>query len=249
MTNYNAGAAGIEPFYAIPHRKLTYLPADPPLRQGAYRALASTANNFAREAHIDAWAHQLGEDPLAFRLRHITDTRLRAVLEAAAAAFGWEQRPSAAHHGFGIACGADKGSYVAACVAVEVDPATGALRVQRIVEAFECGALINPDNVRAQVEGAIIQGLGGACYESVRFANGRILNPDFGGYRVPHFADIPAIEVVLLDRKNIPSAGAGETPIIAIAPAIASALYQATGQRRRAMPLAPEGMLAGPQRP
>ncbi len=239
MTNYNAGAAGIEPFYDIPNRKLTYLPADPPLRQGAYRALASTANNFAREAHIDAWARRLGEDPLAFRLRHITDARLRAVLEAAAAAFGWgEDKTRGETHGVGIACGVDKGSYVAACVEVEIDPATyGVQRVVRVVEAFECGALINPDNVRAQVEGAIIQGLGGALYESVRFANGRILNPDFGGYRVPRFADIPEIEVLLLDRKDIPSAGAGETPIIAIAPAIASAIYAVLGRASHHLPL------------
>ena len=231
MTNYNAGAAGIEPFYAIPNRKLTYLPADPPLRQGAYRALASTANNFARETHIDAWARRLGEDPLAFRLRHITDARLRAVLVAAATAFGWsEDMMLEETHGAGIACGVDKGAYVAACVEVAIDPATyGIHHVVRVVEAFECGALINPDNVRAQVEGAIIQGLGGALLESVRFANGRILNPDFGAYRVPRFADIPEIEVVLLDRKDIPSAGAGETPIIAIAPAIANAVYAFTG--------------------
>ena len=131
----------------------------------------------------------------------------------------------AAAHGGGIACGADQGAYVAACVAIEIDPAAyGIPHVVRVVDAFECGALINPDNVRAQVEGAIIQGMGGALYESVRFANGRIHNPDFGGYRVPRFADIPEIEVVLLDRKDIPSAGAGETPIIAIAPALANAV-------------------------
>ena len=241
MTNYNSGAAGIEPFYDIPNRRSTFLPADAPLREGAYRALASTANNFARESHIDGWAHQLGEDALAFRLRHIVDPRLRAVLEAAAEAFGWGQRTPAHHHGFGIACGSDKGSYVAACVEVSVASGSGALTVLRVVEAFECGAIINPDNVRAQVEGAVIQGLGGALFESVRFVNGRILNPDFAGYRVPRFADLPRIETVLLDRKDIPSVGAGETPIIAIAPAIANAIFQATGQRLRALPLAPEG--------
>ncbi|MCB0152312.1 MAG: xanthine dehydrogenase family protein molybdopterin-binding subunit, partial [Caldilineaceae bacterium] len=111
-------------------------------------------------------------------------------------------------------------------------------------EAFECGAIINPDNVRAQVEGAIIQGLGGALYESVRFANGRILNPGFDGYRVPRFLDLPRIETVLLDRRDLPSVGAGETPILAIAPAIANAVFHATGRRLRAMPLAPDGMVA-----
>ena len=245
MVNYNSGAAGIEPFYAIPNRRITYLPADPPLRQGAYRALAATANNFARESHIDGWAQRLGEDPLAFRLRHIGDARLRAVLAAAATAFGWETRKPDEHHGFGIACGSDKGSYVAACAEVHVEPATGALQVLHVVEAFECGAIINPDNIRAQVEGAVIQGLGGALFESIRFANGRILNPDFAGYRVPRFADTPRIDVVLLDRKDIPSVGAGETPIIAVAPAIGNAIFQATGRRLCTLPLAPDGLVRG----
>ena len=161
------------------------------------------------------------------------------MLEAAAAAFGWgEDKRWGKTHAAGVACGVDKGAYVAACVEVEIDPATeGVRRVVRVVEAFECGALINPDNVRAQVEGAIIQGLGGALYESVRFANGRILNPDFGSYRVPRFADIPEIEVVLLDRKDIPAAGAGETPIIAIAPALANAIYAVSGRPAHQLPL------------
>ena len=244
MTNYSSGAAGIETLYAIPNQRITFLPADPPLRQGAYRALATTANHFARESHIDGWAHRLGEDPLAFRLRHIDDPRLRAVFEAAALHFGWDSRTAAANHGFGIAGGSDKGSYVAACVEVAVDPADGTLTVLRVVEAFECGAIINPDNVRAQVEGAIIQGLGGALYESVRFANGRILNPGFDGYRVPRFLDLPRIETLLLDRRDLPSVGAGETPIVAIAPAIANAVFHATGRRVRAMPMAPNGTIA-----
>ncbi len=224
MINYNSGAAGIESLYEIPNQRITYLPADPPLRQGAYRALATTANHFARESHIDGWAQRLGEDPLAFRLRHLSDPRLRAVFEAAATAFGWDLRQPEAQHGFGIAGGSDKGSYVAACVEVAVDPITHALAVLRVVQAFECGAIINPDNVRAQVEGAIIQGLGGALCESVRFANGRILNPGFDGYRVPRFADLPHIETLLIDRRDIASVGAGETPMLAIAPAIANAI-------------------------
>jgi isoquinoline 1-oxidoreductase len=243
MTNYNSGVVSLETLYAIPNRRLTFLPADAPLRQGAYRALAGTANHFARESHIDGWAHRLGEDPLAFRLRHLTDPRQIAVLEAAAAAFGWGRRTPAEHHGFGIACGADKGAYVAACVEVAVDPATGAVAVLHVVEAYECGALINPDNVRAQVEGAVIQGLGGALFESVRFANGRILNPDLSGYRVPRFGDLPRIDTVLLDRKDLASVGAGETPILVIAPATANAIFQATGRRIRSMPMAPDGFL------
>ena len=124
---------------------------------------------------------------------------------------------------------------MAACVEVAVDPASGALTVLHVVEAFECGAIINPDNVRAQVEGAIIQGLGGALYERVGFANGRVLNPGFDGYRVPRFMDLPRIETVLLDRRDLPSVGAGETPILAIAPALANAclLYTSPSPRDR----------------
>lgn len=97
--------------------------------------------------------------------------------------------------------------------------------------------------VRAQVEGAVIQGLGGALFESVRFANGRILNPDLSGYRVPCFGDLPRIDTVLLDRKDLASVGAGETPILVIAPTTANAIFRATGRRIRSMPMAPGGFL------
>ena len=131
---------------------------------------------------------------------------------------------------------------MAACVEVEVNRANGQPKLLRIVESFDCGALINPDNVRSQVEGAIIQGLGGALFESIQFANGRILSASFAGYRVPRFDDDPAIEKILIDRKDIDPAGAGETPIVVVAPAIASAIFQATGMRLRSLPLAPHGV-------
>ncbi len=237
--NYNAGAAGIEPPYAIANQHLEFHPTLSPLRQGAYRALATTANTFARESFIDELAQALGLDTLEIRLRNLRDPRLRAVLVAAAEAFGWGTRRPRPGCGFGLACGTDKGSYVAACAEVAMDGQGGEPKVLRVVQAFDCGALINPDNVRSQVEGAIIQGLGGALFERVEFANGRILNPDFGGYRVPRFADVPQIETILIDRREVPPAGAGETPIVAVAPAIGSAIFQATGVRRRALPLAP----------
>jgi len=240
--NYNSGAAGIDTLYTIPNQHIEYHPADSPLRQGAYRSLSATANHFARESLVDEMAHALGLDPLAMRLLNLADERMKAVLEAAAEAFGWGRRVPADDHGFGIAGGFDKGSYVAACAEVYVNPANGQPRVVRVVEAFDCGAVINPDNLRSQIEGAIVQGLGGALFESIKFANGRILNPSFAGYRVPRFGDLPVIETVLLDRKEIPSAGAGETPIIAIAPAIGNAIFQATGVRLRSLPLAPHGV-------
>jgi isoquinoline 1-oxidoreductase len=118
-----------------------------------------------------------------------------------------------------------------------VERANRRVRVVRIVEAFECGAVVNPDGLRNQVEGAIVMGLGGALWEAVEFEDGRILNGRLSQYRVPRFSDLPDIEIVLLDRKDLPSAGAGEAPIITVAPALGSALYKATGVRSRSLPL------------
>src|SRR5262249_51621097 len=146
--------------------------------------------------------------------------------------------------GFGLAVGNEKGSYVATCAEVAVDAPSGSVRVVRLVEAFECGAIVNPDGLRNQVVGAMIQGLGGALFESVEFENGRILNARFSRFRVPRFSDVPEIEAVLLDRKDIPSAGAGETPIMAVAPAIGNALFDATGIRLRSLPMVPQGWKA-----
>jgi len=169
---------------------------------------------------------------------------MRAVLEAVAKSFGWPQKKTKEGQGFGIACGAEKGSYVATCAEIAVDRSSGAVRVMKVVEAFECGAVVNPDGLRNQVVGAIIQGLGGALFEAVQFENGRIKNPRFATYRVPRFRDVPEIETVLLDRKDIPSAGAGETPIMALAPAIGNALFDATGVRLYNLPLVPNGLRA-----
>ena len=130
---------------------------------------------------------------------------------------------------------------MAACAEVAVERASGAVRVLRVVTAFECGAIVNPDHLPSQVEGAVVQGLGGALFEAVRFDEGAIVSDRFSRYRVPRFSDVPALDVVLLDRKDLPSAGAGETPIVTVAPAIANAIFDATGVRLRALPLVPTG--------
>ena len=175
-------------------------------------------------------------DPLEFRLKNIKDARLRAVLEAAAKQFGWGNGKPAAGHGYGLACGSEKRSFVASCAELAVD-SKGQVQIVRVTTAFDCGAVVNPNHLKNQIEGAVVMGLGGALHEAIEFENGKILNPRFSRYRVPHFSDMPAQEVVLLDRKDLPSAGAGETPIVAIAPAVANALFAATGERRRSMPL------------
>jgi isoquinoline 1-oxidoreductase len=142
-----------------------------------------------------------------------------------------------------VAAGTEKGSYVAACAEVAVERVTGLVHVLRVVTAFECGAIVNPDHLRSQVEGSVVQGLGGALFEAVRFEKGEVLSDRFSRYRVPRFSDTPALDVVLLDRKDLPSAGAGETPIVTVAPAIANAIFDATGLRLRALPLVPDGRL------
>lgn len=238
--NYNSGGSAIETPYEVPAQKIQFHRTDSPLRQGSYRGLAATANNFAREVHMDELAAQLKIDPLAFRLKNLKDERLRTVLKTAAERFGWGHRKPAPGHGFGLACGFEKGGYVATCAEVSVDRPSGNVRVRRVVEAFECGAVINPGQLENQISGAIVQGLGGALFEAIEFENGEISNPLFSGYRLPRFSDVPEIEVVLVDRKDLPSAGAGETPLIGIAPAVSNAIFRAVGVRLRSLPMVPD---------
>lgn len=218
--NWNSGNAGIRSPYDVPNQHVAFHPSNSPLRQGSYRGLAATANHYAREMHIDAIARGLGVDPVEFRLRHLKDERMRAVLTAAAKTSGWP-KPSARGRALGIACGTEKGSYVA--TAAELSRTADGFKVERLVVTFECGAIVNPDGVHNQVEGSIVQGLGGALFEAIEFRDGKILNASLSQYRVPRFRDVPPIEIVLLDRKDLPSAGAGETPIVCVAPAIGSA--------------------------
>jgi isoquinoline 1-oxidoreductase len=114
--------------------------------------------------------------------------------------------------------------------------------VNEVCEAFECGPIQNPANLTSQIQGCIMMGLGGALSEEIQFENGKILNASFSGYRVPRFRDVPKIDVVLVENKGIPSAGGGETPIIAVAPAVGSAIFAATGVRLRSMPMRTESL-------
>jgi isoquinoline 1-oxidoreductase len=230
--NYNSGGSGIATLYDVPHQRVHFHRSESPLRQGSYRGLAATANHFAREVHMDEVAHAIGKDPLEFRLQNLKEPRLRTVFERAAEAFGWGKVKAA-----GMGGGFEKGGYVATFAEVSADPDLKNVRVLRAVTAFECGAVVNPDALRNQIEGGVIMGLGGALTEAIHFENGRILNPRFSRYRVPRFTDVPVIETIMVDRKDLPSAGAGETPIVGIAPAISNAIFAAAGVRLRSMPL------------
>jgi nicotinate dehydrogenase subunit B len=214
--NYNSGPSGIDTPYDIPNRKIEFHPTETPLRQGSYRGLAATANHFARESHMDEIAATLGMDPLEFRLKNLKDERLR--------------------------CGVEKGSYVATCAEISISQPGSKVKIERVVTAFECGAIVNPEHLKNQVEGSVIQGIGGALFEAIEFENGRILNPRVGRYRLPRFNDVPVLETILLDRKDLPSAGAGETPIVGLAPAVGNAICQATSVRIRSLPMVPNGV-------
>jgi len=242
--NINSGGAGVRSPYDIPGQKSEFHGGRSPLKQGSYRGLAATANHFAREMHMDELARAVKMDPLAFRNANLRDDRLKAVLNAATKRFGWENRQTAKGTGFGLACGTEKGSYLATCAEVSHNPETGDLKIVRVVTAFECGAIVNPLHLENQVLGATVMGLGGALFEAIDFDQGQIKNAHFADYRVPRFRDTPEIEVVLLDRKDLPSSGAGETPIIGIAPALGSAIFDAAGVRLNALPMAPRGVRA-----
>jgi isoquinoline 1-oxidoreductase len=235
--NYNSGPAAINTFYTTPNQKIEFHSTQsPPLRQGSYRGLAATANHFARESAMDELAHALSMDHLEFRLKNIGDPRLRAVFQTAAQRFGWGKSKSS-QRGVGIAGGFEKGGYVATCAEVTMDPNNGGIRILRVVEAWDCGPVVNPNGLKNQIEGAIVQGIGGALFEDVHFDQGRVLNPHFASYRVPRFRDVPKIEVEIIDRKDQKPFGAGETPIVGLAPAVANAIFSATGRRVRSMPM------------
>ena len=236
--NYNSGSAGIATYYDIPNQLIEFHAVKSPLRQGSYRGLAATANHFAREVHMDELAHAVGVDPLEFRVKNLKEERLRDAFVKGGEKFGWS-KPRAKNHGYGVGGGYEKLGYVATFVEVAADRGTSEVKIGRVLTAFDCGAIVNPDGLRNQLIGASIMGIGGALFEAVEFEDGRILNNHFASYRVPRFRDVPPMEALLLDRKDQPSVGAGEAPIVGLAPAIANAVFDAIGVRLRGMPLGP----------
>jgi isoquinoline 1-oxidoreductase len=241
FTNLNSGARTLQPPYRILNLHVRFQPTAGPLAEGSYRALSATANTFARESHIDEIAHAASVDPLDLRLRQLSDDRLADVLRDAAHRAGWP-REGLPGHGMGLACGIEKDARVATVAEVRAVPGEP-LQVVRIVTAFECGPIVDRDNLRNQVEGAQVMALGGALFEMLRLTDGRVANTRQSEYRVPRFSDVPPIEVSLLDRPDLPPAGAGETPMITLAPAIANATFAACGVRIRSLPLAPDGSI------
>ncbi|GAA2754700.1 molybdopterin cofactor-binding domain-containing protein [Actinopolymorpha rutila] len=243
------GVRSAEPLYELGARDIVGEYAPGPLRTSALRSLGGYFNTFAIESFVDELAEAAGADPVAFRLAHLRDERARAVLEAAAAHAGWRERvgPSGqGGHGQGVAVTRYKGSkaYVAQVVEVDVDGATGAIAVRRVVIACDAGVVVNPDGLRNQLEGGVLQGLSRALYEQVRHGRDGVESLDWTTYPVLRFADVPALEVVLLDRPGLPPLGAGEASTPPTPAALANAVDDAVGIRVRELPLTPDRLRA-----
>lgn len=230
----NIARRGSETPYGIENVGVTVYCAKSLVRVGSYRSLGGAVNHFAGESHIDEIACIVGIDPVELRLRNLSHPRFRKVLEAAADTFGWKPGPPPSHCGIGAAIGTDVGSFVGTCVEVAVEGRE--VKTRRVVTALDCGQIVNPEGVRNQVEGSTLMGLGTALYEAIEVRNGVILNSTFTRYQVPRINNTPDIEVVLLGDPETPSTGAGEPGIVTVAPAIANAIFDQTGQRLREMP-------------
>ncbi|MBZ5535585.1 MAG: molybdopterin-dependent oxidoreductase [Acidobacteriia bacterium] len=244
---YFAGSRSAEQFYEVPHNLIraygqwgggqvkAHLFAT-----GPWRAPGANINVFARESQIDIMAAKAKSDPLEFRLNNTSDKRMRSVLEAAAHRFGWKKAALPSGRGYGIACGIDAGTYVATIAEIQVDKASGKVKVKRIVCAQDMGIVINPDGARMQMEGCMMMGLGYALSEEIRFKGGELLTKNFDTYELPRFSGLPEIEAILVKNDELTPQGGGEPAIVPIGAVIANAIYDAAGVRLFQMPMTPE---------
>jgi isoquinoline 1-oxidoreductase len=206
---------------------------------GPWRAPGANMNVWARESHIDVMAAAAKLDPVEFRLRNMGDERMRRVLQEAAKAFGWTPAPAPSRRGWGVACGVDSGTYAVLAVEVKVDPATGAVKVERVVCAQDMGVVVSPEGATMQVEGCITMGLGYVLREEVQIRDGKVLDENFDTYEIPRFSWLPRIETVLVKNDALTSQGGGEPAIVPMGAAIANAVFDATGARLFRLPMTP----------
>lgn len=244
---YYAGERGAQQFYNIPHHATTVhnsswvgAPGSHPFSTGPWRAPGNSTNTFARESQIDIMASKAQVDPLEFRIRNLEDKKMQRVLTTAAGKFGWKPAKAPSGRGYGIACGMDAGSYVAAFAEVEVDKTTGNVQVKRVVCAQDMGLAINPEGAAIQVEGCITMGLGYALREHIRFRAGEIFDLNFDSYEIPRFSWLPEIETIIIEDNQSDPQGGGEPAIITMGAVVANAVFDATGIRLFELPLSPE---------
>jgi isoquinoline 1-oxidoreductase beta subunit len=228
--------------YEIPNIHLEYVRIDVPVPVGFWRSVGHSHNAFAVESFIDELAHATKKDPLEFRLHLLKrHPRARRVLEAAAEKASWG-RPLVKGHGRGIAQHFSFGSYVAQVAEVSVNKEDGMIRVHRIVCAVDCGPVINPKIITAQMEGGIIFGLSGALKERVSFAHGGVQSANFHNYGILRMSETPEIEVHIV-KSDAKLGGIGEPGVPPAAPAVANAVFDATGIRVRRLPMKPETVM------
>jgi nicotinate dehydrogenase subunit B len=247
---------GDPPYAASNVRVTVHWLKDTPLRMSNLRAPGKIANSFAVESFTDEMASAAGIDPIAFRLRGLTDPRAVDVIRRAAEMIGWQPRPSPSPastgqesaltgRGFSYVRYKQTENYIAMAMQVTVDRTSGKIQVHRVACAHDCGLIINPDSLRNQIEGSIIQTLSRAMHEEVTFNRSRVTSIDWATYPILTFPEMPAIEVSLIDRRNLPPLGAGEAATAPVAAALGNAIFDATGLRLRAAPFTPARVRAG----
>jgi len=245
----------LDPPYPVPNlRVVSHHLKDTPLRLSNLRAPGKIANIFAVESFADELAAAAGMDPVAYRLRGLTDPRAVEVLKRASGMMDWQTRPSPNPYaaegnvlvGRGMAYVRYKQAenYVALGITVAVNKATGKIAVRRVVCAHDCGLVVNPDGLRNQVEGNILQTLSRTLHEEVTFDKARVTSVDWASYPLLSFPEVPAVQVALIDRPEQPSYGAGEASSAPVAAALANAIFDATGVRLRTVPFTAERVKA-----
>lgn len=237
------------PYAADSLQVLVHWLKDTPLRPAPIRSPGKPANCFAVESFADELAAAAGLDPIEFRLRWLADGRGIEVIKRAAALMAWQSRPSPVRskdaavmrgRGFSYVHYKHSESYVAMGMEVAVERASGRIRVERVACAHDCGQIINPDGVRAQVEGSILQTLSRALMEEVQFDRSRVTSVDWGSYPIMRFSDVPKLDIELVDRPTQPPLGAGEAACAPVGAALANAVFDATGVRLRTVPFTPQ---------
>ena len=252
---YFAGERGAAQFYTVPNHRTASRgsgfggPASAhPFATGAWRAPGNNTNTFARESQIDIMAAGAGIDPVEFRLNNLSDPQMIRVLKAAADKFGWTPAKSPGKRGYGVACGIDAGTYVAAIAEVAVDTSKGTVQVKRVVCAQDMGVVINPEGATIQLEGCVTMGLGYALTEEVHFKGGQVLDTNYDTYELPRFSWVPKIETVLIKNSETPPQGGGEPSIVLMGALVANAICDATGARLFQLPMTPDRVKAALQK-
>ena len=245
---HSGGDRNAVALYAFPEQRVTrHFITEHPLRVSALRGLGAHANVFAIESFMGELAAEVGVDPVDFRIQHLEDPRARAVLEAVRELAGSDvesDTADAAGRGVAFARYKNTSAYFAVVVDVSVNQRSGAVRLLRAFAAVDVGQVINPDGVRNQIEGGIIQAASWTLKESVRFSASGIESVDWNTYPILRFQDIPEVEVSLVNRPELPPTGAGEAAQGPTSAAIANAVADASGARIRDLPLTPERVSA-----